>query len=401
MTTVTSTGDLSLAFSFASENLGFAKEGASLFFTEHYQALLRELPGLTLTGSATAASAVLASGAVVTLSGTNLGNKTGAGDWGISSLTITDRTDHLTLQGAMPFDGSDFTGPESLTYVEVMTNLGTQAITGTGLDIDGGDSGLSFSAGTITSEKVSVGIFSLTLTGVVDASSGAGDYTTLRLAGGVNSVTATGLYDAPNLSAAVADAVYLGWLFQASPADSTLLFSGNDTLNVSGPTTWFGFAGNDVITGDSGSNTLDGGAGADTLTGGGGNDTYIVDNVGDVVAAGDDFETVRSSIDYVLASGLDNLVLTGAADLTGTGNSGANTLIGNGGSNTLDGGAGVDVLIGGGGNDTYIVDSASDVVSAGAGIDTVKAGYSYTLGANQENLLLTGSAPVNGTGNAR
>ena len=56
---------------------------------------------------------------------------------------------------------------------------------------------------------------------------------------------------------------------------------------------------------------------------------------------------------------------------------------------------------GGTGNDTYVVDDVGDAVyeSPGQGTDTVESTISYTLGANLENLRLTGSAAINGTGN--
>ena len=158
-----------------------------------------------------------------------------------------------------------------------------------------------------------------------------------------------------------------------------------------------------TITGNAANNVLDGGAGADTLVGGAGNDTYIVDNTGDVVteAAGAGTDTVQSNLNWTLGTNLENLVLTGASAINGTGNTVANTITGNSADNILNGGAGNDTLIGGAGNDTYVVDSASDVVTEAlnAGTDLVQASVTYTLGANVDNLTLTGTSAINATGN--
>src|SRR5206468_9030569 len=147
---------------------------------------------------------------------------------------------------------------------------------------------------------------------------------------------------------------------------------------------------------------LDGGAGADTLIGGAGNDTYFVDSTGDVVTelASEGTDTVVSSVDSTLGANLENLTLTGSA-LSGTGNAQDNVITGNANANVLDGGAGADTMAGGAGDDTYFVDSCGDVVTelAGEGTDTVVSSIDYTLGANLENLTLTGTA-ANATGNS-
>jgi Ca2+-binding RTX toxin-like protein len=192
--------------------------------------------------------------------------------------------------------------------------------------------------------------------------------------------------------------------------------------------------GNDLanaITGNESANLLDGGNGTDTLAGGLGNDTYVVNVSGDVVteAAGAGADTVQSSAaTYTLVTNVENLVLlTGAA--SGNGNSAANIITGNdadnaldgkGGADRLEGGAGADTLIGGTGADTliggighdhYVVANTTDNVDETTGssgdVDSVESAITYNLTANGttvkgdiENLTLTGTSAINGTGNA-
>jgi len=163
-----------------------------------------------------------------------------------------------------------------------------------------------------------------------------------------------------------------------------------------------------TIIGNDGNNVLDGGTGADIMNGGVGSDTYYVDNTGDTVTettgTGGGTDIVNSSVSFTLGNNIENLTLTGTAAINGTGNGLANTIIGNSGNNVLDGGAGADNMSGGAGNDTYVVDNIGDVVTEGnnAGTDTVIVNLTagtYTLGSNLENLTLTGTAAINGTGN--
>ena len=68
----------------------------------------------------------------------------------------------------------------------------------------------------------------------------------------------------------------------------------------------------------------------------------------------------------------------------------------------IDGRAGNDTMAGGLGNDTYFVDSTGDRVieNLNQGVDTIRSSVTYTLPANLENLILTGTSAINGTGNA-
>ncbi len=229
---------------------------------------------------------------------------------------------------------------------------------------------------------------------------------------------------------------------------------GNDRL--------FGDLDNDTLIGGAGNDVLYGFGGSDVMIGGAGDDTYVVDGplslafyasdgrityqdtgvdtlVEDV---GGGVDTVLATTDFTLADNFENLTLlndtsaydqdagiygtpasSGRHGSVGIGNDVANRIEGNdyanqlegrggddallgaGGNDRLDGGAGADTMVGGQGSDIYVVDDIGDTVTEAdanrwtGGTDTVEANIDYTLGANVENLTLTGAADLTGNGN--
>lgn len=190
--------------------------------------------------------------------------------------------------------------------------------------------------------------------------------------------------------------------------------------------------GDDTFELDGTPGTLDGGLGVDTITSF--NDRALVadsadaDTLADVInptlgvkvnlATGtltDGFGNngTFTSIENVGGSHLGDTLIgsTGANTLQGfdgddvlKGGGGNDVLDGGAGQDRLDGGGGGDLMLGGGGSDTYIVNSKTDKVaeffSTDGTADTVMASVSHTLGLYVENLVLTGTGAIKGTGNA-
>ncbi|MEW6133737.1 MAG: calcium-binding protein [Pseudomonadota bacterium] len=129
---------------------------------------------------------------------------------------------------------------------------------------------------------------------------------------------------------------------------------------------------------------------------------------GDIQGA---FSYVFSGADRFNGSAYADRVNAYGGNDTIYGNGGNDYLIGGVGNDVLYGGIGYDLLIGGagadtmrgnGGNDTYIVDNTGDkaIELSGQGSDLVKSNVTFTLGADVEALILTGTNAVNGYGNS-
>jgi Ca2+-binding RTX toxin-like protein len=162
---------------------------------------------------------------------------------------------------------------------------------------------------------------------------------------------------------------------------------GNDNLR--------GGTGDDALSGNDGNDELYGGFGNDDLSGDSGNDYLIGEDGDDYLAGGSGEDSFYGGIgnDYV-SGGSDSDSLDG-----GDGNDEIN---GGDSGDTLSGGLGVDTMVGGTDNDLYFVDNIGDLVIENAyeGRDLVSSSIAYSLGNALEDLILTGTANLNGTGNS-
>jgi Ca2+-binding RTX toxin-like protein len=149
---------------------------------------------------------------------------------------------------------------------------------------------------------------------------------------------------------------------------------------------------------------LDGSANIDGTGNGLGN--YLFGNSGDNVLSGlggiDDINGFEGA-DH-LYGGSEGDELDGGADEDSLfGEEGDDTLTGGSEDDVLDGGIGADSMAGGTGNDTYFVDNAGDVVTElnnEGTADLIMSSIGRVLQPNVENLILTGTANIYGTGNA-
>lgn len=204
--------------------------------------------------------------------------------------------------------------------------------------------------------------------------------------------------------------------------------SGNDVIN-------FTVRDNNILNTGSGDDTINANLGKDSIDGGSGNDlltlnyssltytgtspsagiTSAVSSNGaggfngfyNAYSSSSDFERVDfSNIERFQITGTvaNDSITTGNGNDTLNGGAGNDTLDGQGGNDTLNGGTGNDTLIGGTGNDSYSIDSTGDVIqetsTTATEIDSVTSTVTYTLGSNLENLTLSGSSIINGTGNS-
>ncbi len=407
--------------------------------------LSSDVENLTLTGLAAIngtgnalANVMLGNGAANTLSGL-AGNDTLDGGAGADTLTgglgddiyYVDNAGDLVTEAAG--EGSDQVF-SSITYtltanVEALTLLGSAAINGTGNALSNlivGNSGSNVLAGVAGNDVLDGQAGADTMSG------GLGNDTFYVDTGADVVIEAAG-EGADTVNTTVGYTLAAGTEIEVlKAADQAALGSVNLTgnefaqqiLGDAGANQLNGLGGNDSLYGYNGDDTLDGGSGADLMEGGAGNDHYYVDDAGDVVVEGADawIDYVHAQIGtYTLTANVEGLIFVNNVVTVGTGNdlknwitgpaTAAATIYGLGGddeihtgsgADTIDGGSGADWMFGGAGNDTYYVDNLGDVVVEDSlgGTDQVFASASHALFNEVENLTLTGTGAINGSGNA-
>lgn len=168
-------------------------------------------------------------------------------------------------------------------------------------------------------------------------------------------------------------------------------------------------SGNDTINGGDGDDLIAGGAGADTLQGGAGIDTADYGSTAGFITArldtgvASDGDTLAGFENLIGGVFNDTLIGDSAANVLQGGLS-ADTLLGQGGNDTLWGGGGFsNTLQGGMGDDRYVLEALDSVVELnGEGNDTVEVRIAaYSMSANVERLVFTGTGGFSGTGNAQ
>ncbi|MGH6697285.1 beta strand repeat-containing protein [Sphingopyxis sp.] len=343
---------------------------------------------------------------------------------GFADTLIGDGGDQILVGGAGGdrIDGAG--GFDTVVYsgsaVGVKVNLATGAVSGGDAQGDG-LSGI---------EAVVGSAFADTLTGDANANRIDGDAGNDMLDGGAGADVMNGgagddSYVVDNAGDQVTETVGGGLDIVRTGLSSLTLADGVEDLSYTGgggfagtgnalDNSLYGKALDDALYGLDGDDKLVGGAGADLLDGGVGRDQVdytksaaITVNLATNVNRGGEAEGDRLvGIETVIGSNYSDSITGGDDPPLGDilyGRGGDDLLFGGVGDDQLDGGSGNDVLRGGTGHDLYVVYEAGDQVieAAGEGRDRIRtAATSYTLGANVEELVYTGTIGATMTGNA-
>jgi len=374
----------------------------------------------------------------------HMGNYNGSGSWTPSSYQDSGVYSVMSYFGPNMGSGSaageglvawaDWIGPDGQRYSPQtpMVNdiLALQTMYGADPTTRTGDTVYGFGSN-VTGTRANIYNFSLNLNPILTIYDAAGN-DTLNLSGWSTDSTvdlAPGAYSSGNSMTYNIAIAYSCNIENAICGSGTDSLSGNTLANRLD-----GGAGDDLLTGLDGDDTLIGGAGNDSMNGGNGTDTVVFSGLLEsyVITYNEisltySFTSLTTGVDTV--NGVENFVFSDGISRSGgqligqtfagstandvmsgtagddhlNGDDGRDVLNGLSGVDVLDGGGGIDTMIGGYGDDTYVVDHVLDIVRESGGIyggtDLVQASATCTLATYVENLTLTGSADINGSGN--
>lgn len=179
-------------------------------------------------------------------------------------------------------------------------------------------------------------------------------------------------------------------------------FFGSDTADIVDSTgfVFYGYGGNDVLTGGAGQQLGYGGVGDDRMLGGEGDDMLYGEADNDYLNGGNGSDTLRGGdgndeilggkgADFIQGNDGDDNIRAGSGDDSVTGGDGNDVIRGQGGNDVLFGdwsfgedtgddliygGSGDDEIQGGGGNDRLYGGNDNDLIQGGAGDDRMSGG---------------------------
>lgn len=339
------------------------------------------------------------------------GNDTLIGGTG-NDVYYVDSTSDVVTEGASAgndtvFSSANFTLGANL---EVLTLTGAANITGTGNGLNNlitGNSGQNTLLGGAGNDTIDGGLGADSIDGGTGNDSLVGGERWDTILGGDGNDTIDGGLNNDQMYGGIGNDTYYvddtgdrvnegaaaGIDTVISSINFSLVIDTENLYLIGAATTGTGNSLSNGIFGNSNNNTLSGANGNDTIYGGAGLDSISAGEGADFVYGEDGNDSITGD------AGADSIE-GGAGNDTILGGERWDTIVGGAGDDSINGGTENDQMYGGLGNDIFVVDNAGDRTyeNVGEGTDTTYSSIDWSLMANVEALILTGSA-VTGTGN--